>query len=133
MSMGYVMPGVSPTDLLDVVQNDDGILVLKRPDGFEIVYTNPDIATYSLHKRVGLSRILKIAPDDVSQGDNTARIVLMQTDDQDNCWFWANGVSVSQPEVVLDRIVELFDSVGIDVRWLSEDDDGYWDIGSSED
>ena len=132
MSMGYVIYGVPPSELLDVIRSDEHISVSDGDGGYDIIYRHFDMAKYSLRKRVGLSRAINIPPDAIQQGGGTARIVLMHTDDQDDCWFWANAVSVTHPEVVLDHIVDLLEAAGVDAYWLSENDDGYWPDGEDD-
>lgn len=100
MSMGYKIPDISPTKLLQVIQTDDDILVLEHSEAYTMEYVPPGMAKSSIQ--------------------------LLKTEDQDNSWLWATSITLTHPEVILDRILELLDSHGIQAEWITENDEGYW-------
>ena len=126
MSTGYVIPDTSQKQILFVLGDDTNISVTEENDQY--IIKMPIEQEYSLKKRLGLAKVLQIAPDNIQQGNNEASVILMKTPDKTNSWFWCNSVSINHPEIVLDRIGELLEQNGFSGYWFSEQDEEYFEL-----
>lgn len=125
MSTSYVIPDITTAQVLQVLQADDDIIVIDNGDDY--IVEMPIDPSYSLQKRMALARFMDVPGDDIQQGSNKASVFLSKTDDV-NCWFMGYATSIRQPELILDRIIELLDAHGIEASWISEHDEGYFEL-----
>ena len=121
MTIEYVILDISWQSLLQKLSEREEFAITETEKG--VIRIAIDLGRkgdkYSLHKRVALSKVIGIPPDDVQQGTNEAQIFLNQTEDTENTWLSGSAVSITHPELVLDAIVE---ALG-EHSWYSEYDD----------
>ena len=130
MATEFVIPDVTTDQVLRVLQIDDDMVVIDN--GNDYIIEMPIDPGYSLQKRMAIARIVDMPGDDIQQGGNKASIFLNKTDDV-NCWFTGYATSVRQPEIILDRVVELLEAHGIESSWMSEHDEGFEELCDIDD
>lgn len=125
MTVSYVIPGINRNNVLKAAI-DIGLRVEDKGNTYRL--TLEIDPKYSLRKRMKLANMANIPADDVQHGDESSSIFIDKTPDTENCWFVGSAVSITHPEVILDKLAEALDSY-----WLSEHDPEYAQIAGYED
>lgn len=126
MSSGFVIPNVSRERVLEIAVADDEIVVLDHGDDYELsMAIDPK---HSLGKRIKFAKVMNTPPDNLQQGGNKSSVLLTKAPDEINTWFWSAATSMTNPELILNRIAEK-----LKVPWFSENDEEYWEIMGEDD
>lgn len=131
MSSAFCILNVPKEVVIKVVIESGKFMVEREDKGLIKILLNrsSDESKYSIKKRVALSGFVGKAPDDLQRAHAVSSVYLdSQALDKDNTHFQGFTVSLSDPEVVLDRISELLSEQGFDPVVLSEYDEEYQEL-----
>jgi len=125
MSTSYVITGINWQELIKRIPEISGLSVEEKDGDWLISTSDPEVQKYNLRKRIKMAQMIGTPPDYVQQGGSDAGVWLHKTSDPENSWLTGYATSISSPEIVLERIVEYLNNIGLNSYWASEHDEEY--------
>lgn len=135
MSTSYAMVGIDKKSILSIANAEEGFSISKDSSGLVKISKLAD-GQYAGRKCVKLAKSLNKAPDDLDKHHDESSIYLdLNASDPDNSHFIGYTTSLSNPEDVLESLMEIAEEkYGKDILLVSEYDDEYWNLfGDIED
>lgn len=135
MTVAYCILNINKDKLLNLIKQNDDFKIKESEPGYLKILCASD-KKYSTKKKVALGRIVGKAPDDMGDNQQYSSVFLStNSPDEENTHFTGSAVSLSDPEVVLDKLAELAEKYGHDVQVVSEYDEIYQEMfmGNIED
>jgi len=127
MSTEYILTGIDKTNFINFVNNS--VIKIDMNDGVCMcLYVENSIEDkrYTLRKRVELGKILNVAPDNLSRASDKSTILVEI--DGDIIHLWGFSELVSNPEIIIDKICELANRIGYNVKAVNEYDDEFKEL-----